>query len=91
MSDKKIVIEFNNVSAQEAVLNTSALAVAGAFKVKNYENMAKINNLLTLDNYEMRRQLVEWKSELESNNNHYEKLNRDVAKYVDDFMNEKQN
>lgn len=79
-----------NTTDKIANINKISISISGAFKVKNYENMARINSLLTLDNYEMRRQLIEWKSELESNNNSYERLRRDVAKCLNENINEKE-
>ena len=64
------------------ILNTMTIGMMSAYKVKNSEIMMKINSLLTLDNYEMRKKMIEWKSEIMSNNQSYEKLQREISNNI---------
>lgn len=75
----------NDTNKEKIIENTMTFCIISAYKVKNSEIMMKINNLLTLNNYEMRKQMIDWKSEIMGNNQSYEKLKREISNNINEF------
>lgn len=59
------------------------LSIVSSNKIKNLEVISKVNQLLDLNNYDLRKSLIEWKRDLEASNSSQSYIQMELQQRID--------